>query len=81
MSQDEFRKGDNNVICDVCGFKLKASQLRKRWDGLMVCEKDWESRHPQDYVRGRRDNQTPSIVRSEPDDKFLTANEVTVDDL
>jgi hypothetical protein len=40
-----------NVICDVCGFKYKASQLKKRWDGLMVCDKDWETRHPQELIR------------------------------
>lgn len=43
--------GDWNAICDVCGFKKKASELRKRWDGLMVCEDDWETRHPSDLYR------------------------------
>ena len=44
---DYLRLGDHNAICDVCGWKFKASQLRERWDGLMVCEADWETRHPQ----------------------------------
>lgn len=44
-------KGNWNAICDVCGFKLKASQLKKRWDGLMVCVEDFEVRHPSDYYR------------------------------
>ena len=50
---DYFKPGDRNAICDGCGFKFKASQLRKRWDGYMVCEDDWEPRHPQDLVEAR----------------------------
>jgi hypothetical protein len=48
--------GDWNAICDQCGRKFKASQLRKRWDGYMVCKEDWETRHPQDFVRPRPDS-------------------------
>lgn len=45
------RLGDWNAICDVCGFKMKASELKDRWDGLKVCEEDWEPRHPSDLYR------------------------------
>lgn len=51
MSKTYAKKGDWNGSCDVCGFKLKASQLKKRWDGLMVCKEDWEPRHPMDFYR------------------------------
>lgn len=37
--------------CDSCGFVYYSSQLRKRWDGLMVCKKDYEPRHPSDFYR------------------------------
>lgn len=50
---DSYKPGDYNAICDGCGFKFKASMLKKRWDGYMVCEKDWEPRHPQDLVEAR----------------------------
>lgn len=50
-----FVKGDWNADCDECGFTFKASQLRKRWDGAMVCDKDWEPRHPQDLLRVRKE--------------------------
>ena len=49
---DYLRDGDWNAICDECGKKFKASQLKLRWDGFMVCQRDWEPRHPQDFVRG-----------------------------
>lgn len=45
-----------NAICQVCGFKFKASDLLKRWDGLMVCRHDWEPRHPQEFIKAVPDN-------------------------
>ena len=42
--------GDWAVICDRCGFKFKASQLKQEWTGLMVCTKCYEERHPQDFL-------------------------------
>lgn len=43
--------GSYNAICPVCGWKYKASELKRRWDGLMVCPTDWETRHPMDFFR------------------------------
>lgn len=73
--------GDFYRICDVCGFKVRASETSKRWDGLMVCKADWEPRHSQDFVRGRRDKQTVPNPRPEAPDVFLNDNDVTADDL
>ena len=79
---DRFKIGDNNVICDRCGFKRKASTMRREWNNLVVCREEcWEPRHSQDFVRGRRDRQNVRVNRPEGADNFLTANEVTVDDL
>jgi hypothetical protein len=68
----DYRPGDNYVICDVCGFRCRASETRKRWDGLRVCDADYETRHPQDFVRGRHDRQRAVITRPEPPDVFIT---------
>lgn len=78
---DTYRHGDHNAICDSCGFKFKFSQLRKRWDGLYVCSKDWEPRHPQEMVRGIPDRQAVPVSRPEKSNTFLSTNEVSVDDL
>jgi hypothetical protein len=79
---DYLKLGDYNAICDVCGFKYKASELQMRWDGLFVCEKDWEPRHPQDYVKGIKDRQVPrGPIRPDPDPVFVTAGSITEDDL
>ena len=52
--EDYFAPGDWNAICDGCGAKLKASSLRKDWQGFMKCTPCWEPRHPQDFVRARQ---------------------------
>lgn len=71
MPQNNLKWGDWNAICDCCGFKFKASELRERWDGLMVCPEDWESRHPQDFLRVRGDNPSVPWTRPESDDEFI----------
>jgi len=69
-----FRSGKWNTICDVCGFKFKETDLRKRWDGLMVCERDWEQRHPQDLLRPIPDQVKLPWTRPEGTDQFITPN-------
>ena len=78
---DHYEHGDWNAICDACGFKYKASKLRKRWDGLMVCEKDWEPRQPQDFVRGVKEDQSVAFTRPESADTFLAPGDVLPGDL
>lgn len=59
-----------NVICKVCGFKFKASQTRKRWDGLEpVCTDCWEPRHPLDFFRQRDDTHKLPFISSEGADQ------------
>jgi len=48
---DYLKLGDWSALCDVCGQKYKASELKRRWDGLYVCTKDFEVRHPSDFFR------------------------------
>jgi hypothetical protein len=77
----EFILGDSNGVCDCCGFEFKQSRLRKRWDGAMVCDKDWEPRHPQDMLAPRPERATVKDARPEPAPRFLELNEVTAADL
>lgn len=73
--------GDYNIVCDFSGFKIKRSEARKTWDGYLVKKEFWEPRQPQDFVRGKKDNQSVAIARPEQEDQFLTDNEVTRDSL
>ena len=43
------------AVCDVCGFVFKEDKLKQRWDGFMVCDKDWEVRHPMDFFKAKPD--------------------------
>jgi hypothetical protein len=70
-SYARYDKGDWKADCDVCGRTYKASQLQKRWDGLMCCTQDWEIRQPQDFVRGVADTQVAPWTRPEPADQFI----------
>lgn len=69
---DYFAKGDWNAVCYHCGFKFKASMLRRTWQGFYACSECWEPRHPQDFVRGVPDTQTPSWTQPRPPAVFIT---------
>lgn len=81
MSETGWIPGDHWVICDVCGFKHRASQTRMRWDNLRVCNKDWEPRHPQEFVRGKPDRISVANPRPRPQDRFVEPGAVTEGDL
>lgn len=61
--------------------------MKKTWDGLWVCLKDWEPCHPQDFVRGRKEQIAVPVSRPDQADVFnsttLSANaskgDLTVD--
>jgi len=78
---DYYAHGENNVICDRCGFKRKSSDVREEWNGLIVCKDTcWEPRQPQDKVRAKHDNQRPKISRPEQADRTISTP-ITADDL
>lgn len=60
-----YKAGSWNAVCDVCGFRFKAHELKKRWDGLMTCNKDYELDHPQKYLRVQSDPKPLPFVRPE----------------
>lgn len=77
MPRTWFVSGDWNAICDVCGFRYKASQLRKRWDGLMVCTHDWEPRHPQDFIKPIKERIGVPWTRPNPEPVFVNVCSLT----
>ena len=68
-----FKPGNWNAICYVCGFERKSSEMRLRWDGVYVCQEDWEIRQPQDFVRGLPEEIAPPWTQPEAPDQFATA--------
>jgi len=63
--QPTYKKGDWLVICDRDGFKYKASEMVREWNGLRVHKSNYEPRHPQEFVRGRKDDSSVPWTRSE----------------
>jgi hypothetical protein len=66
---DLYRPGDHYVICDRTGFKVRASETQREWTGARVRRQSFEARHPQDFVRGRRDDMAADGVK--PVDTFM----------
>lgn len=60
-----YQPGGWNAQCFRCGFKRKAGELRRQWQGYWVCQEHWEPRHPQDFVKGIPDIQ--AVPWSQPD--------------
>lgn len=75
MSKNTYKSGQWNVICDVCGKKIKAGDAKQRWDGFIVCPKDFEQRQPQDFVRARQDKITVPYIRPRPVDVFVIVDD------
>ena len=73
--QNTHHHGTWNVLCDVCGFKFKNVDIKKRWDGLMVCFDDWEPRHESDFQHGVTDD--PSVPYTRPDQAETGATDIT----
>lgn len=72
----EYKKGSWNVICMVCGFKFKAEDVVKRWDGVYVCKEDHEFRHPGEFIRGVPDQKPLPFTSPEPADTFVSVSYV-----
>lgn len=68
---DYYADGDWNAQCYECGKKFKASTLLHHWQGYWVCPRCFEVRHPQDFVRGVPDVQTPPWTQPQPADTFV----------
>lgn len=66
-----LKPGAWNAVCMVCGFNHKSTELRRRWDGLMVCEDDFEIRNPQDFIHMPPEYAIPDWT-SPSQDTFLT---------
>jgi hypothetical protein len=65
-----YRRGDHWLIDDRTGFAIRRSEARKEYTGAIVHKDDFETRHPQEFIKGRRDRQAVKDPRPEPADQF-----------
>ena len=66
-----WKQGSWNVICDRCGQKKKASEVKQDWQGFIVCSSCYEPRHPLDFIRTKVDKQYVPFSRPRPTDSFI----------
>lgn len=69
-----YNPGDNWVLDDLSGFKIRRSKARTipggQTGGAVVAPKRWEPQQPQDFVRGIPDQQVPDLVRPRQSNRF-----------
>lgn len=71
MQKNYYKAGCWNVICAVCGVQYKSDEIKKRWDGQLVCKDDWEPRHSLDFLRATTERGTVPFSNPEPTDVFV----------
>lgn len=76
-----YRPGDHLAICDSCGLRFYGSELRKNYRGFMVCKDDYETRHPQESIKVKKERIKVDNPRPQTADRFLEPGEVTAEDL
>ena len=74
---------NNYVICERTGFKIRPDELVTEWNGSQVRRKSFETRHPQDFVRGKpeRLSGSPSPEQTDQYIEDLYPNMVSASDL
>jgi hypothetical protein len=77
MENNYFKSGDWNVLCEICGFKFKASELKETWDNKRVCVQDFEVRHPLDLIRAPKPEKALPWTRPEPTNQFVTVSYIS----
>lgn len=71
------------VLCDVCGFKIRARDAVRIQDkyntlnGMVVCKKDADETNPGQKVRSKKEKQigNPKLIRSEGEDSYRYNND------
>jgi hypothetical protein len=70
FSNDRYRPGGFWRIDDRSGERVRNWDTSKEWNGAIVSKESWETRQPQDFVRGIPDIQTVPDARP-PSDLFV----------
>lgn len=81
MSNDVGIVGDFNVICDLSGFKCKASETVIDWLGRRVLRRFADVRNPQDFPVTIREQVGVPNARPEGADVYVSPVSVTPADL
>lgn len=72
--------GRPNAICDRCGQQWHLDELRRTWDGLMVCPPDWDPK-PDTMRPPRIGAEGKPVPNARPEPPIVPVGTVTPDDL
>jgi len=70
--KDKFTFNTCNTIDDVTGAKVKLSKTKKRWDGIVTTDLNYEERQPQDFPVTPLAQTVYTEARSEAEDPAVT---------
>lgn len=76
-----YKPGSFYRICDRTGFAVRAESTQKQWNNIIVRNRSFEERQPQDFVRGRRDDQTVPEPRPRQVNSFLGVQTTVVNSI
>lgn len=77
-----YMPGDYFLVCARTGQKIRRSQAVVDGQTGLIVKRGWEDpKHPLEMKLLPRKPYVPTLVRPEPEDHFLSANEVTASDL
>lgn len=72
FKRPQVNPGNWTVVCDRTGFRLLNTQVQFEWNGLLVFDRVWEIRQPQDYLKGIPDNMSVPYARPKEEPTFIT---------
>jgi hypothetical protein len=78
VSISTFSPHDSNTLCDVTNFKVKKSQVLRRWEGFFVLPEAWHPRHPQDKPVVPKPQRVYSDIRTQTEDETAAASFTTI---
>ena len=78
INNDTTSEKSNYMHSDRTNFRV--DELKTEWTGAMVAPDEWESKHPQDFVKSRGGEREYGPQSPEDDNNFISTA-VTIDDL
>ena len=72
---------NHKTICDICGFEYPYNLMKKNWKNQIVCQEDYEEKHPQLTLKPRADRQSVKDARVPNDPTELADPPITTSQL
>lgn len=70
--KSKYRPGDHLMQSDLTGRIAHRSEMRKMWNGLFCHKDEFEIRNPQDFLKGKKDQQSVETVRPRTTSTYTT---------